>query len=145
SVARVRRATVSFPAPPPPPDDDEVAARVRGNRGSSLWTCRIGIHLELAAQRGSIAVIALAEDAQRVPILAVAKPHDDEVAARVRGDREVELVVRRVCVHLELAASGVPVPVETLAENAFAEAVVLAFRDDDKVAVCVRGDIPQAM
>jgi hypothetical protein len=96
------------------PNGDEAVSERRDGR-IELIPARVGIDLELAADRRTGRVEALPLDAAPAGVRSAAAtdalPHHDE-AARHRGHPWETLEARRVRVHLEVAAHGLPVRVE---------------------------------
>src|SRR5262249_17782958 len=94
------------------------ATRIRRDRGAALITGCDRVYLELPAETIAVAVIPLAEDAEVAPVLLIALPDNDEVAARVGGDGRTGLTVCRLGVYLKLVAQRASVAVISLAKHA---------------------------
>jgi hypothetical protein len=100
------------------------------------------VHLELGPGRGPGRVVPLREHAAAAAVLAVALPHHDGTAVRVRGDGagSVGLDAGRVRVHQELAAQGGAARVEALPIHVLVAADAQVHPNDHEVARGVRGD-----
>ncbi len=81
-----------------PPHDHEATAAVAGDPGTTLRARRVGVHLELAADRRTGAIVALAEDARAAPVSSLvrvvrarARPDHHEISCRPRCHRGCSL------------------------------------------------------
>ena len=123
------------------PGHHKAAGAQCGDRGLVLVAHGVGVDPELATVDGAIGVVALAEHARGVAILAVGTPHHDEAAVSERGDVGLVLAARGIAVDLELAAVDRAVGVVALAENTVAVAVlVIAAPYDHEAAIGEAGD-----
>jgi len=87
------------------PHHDEVSVGIARDRWRELIARRVGVDLEVGADRGAARVVALALDRAPGAVAAqasVALPDHDEVAAGIARGRWKELIARRVAVDLEL-------------------------------------------
>src|SRR5262249_44978006 len=107
-----RAVALSFHRPPTrarpaPPYYDEDAIGLHRDRWTPPITPRVGVDLELGADRIAARIVTLSlygragDVATRAPF---ARPYDDEVAVCISRDRWTPLSARRVRVDLELAA-----------------------------------------
>jgi hypothetical protein len=120
------------------PGDDEVAVAILGDRRLGLGVVRVGVDLELGADRVAGRGEAPREDAVARVVLNRALPYDDETAAGVDGDRGGGLGRRGEQVDAELGAEGSAGAREASSEHAQVLAVLSVARPGhDEVAVAV--------
>lgn len=93
------------------PHDHEATAAIAGDPGTALIARRVGVHLELAADRRTRAVVALAEDARAAPVSSLvrvvrarARPDHHEISCRPRCHRGCSLKSGRGGVRTLLSA-----------------------------------------
>ncbi len=107
-----------------PPSHHKTATEA-GDDGLILGATGIRIHQEGLAHLQPVGVVTLAEHAVAAAVGPTAVgPHHDEAAAAQARDRRLDLVVRRVVVHLELVAHRHALRVVALAKDAVAPAVL---------------------